>query len=166
MKHLLIIFHSQSGRNQRLALSALQAGLARIQSEELELSIQLQAALEINVQSLCRADALLIIGAETFAQINGGLKLALDNVYYPALALQQSPAENRVMMQGIPYQLVIASGNDGSFCDKQLRRILQGLSAKPVGETLFIHGEPQETDLSAVSELTETLLEALAMGLI
>lgn len=154
MKHLLIVFHSQSGRNQRLALALYQRA-----SQHGQIQTRLLNAFEATAADWLWSDAFILITPENFAAIAGGMKQFLDRIYYPCLAEQEKGGQ-----QGKPYLLVIGTGNDGSQCEFQLTRILKGLSAKPVQDSLFIYGEPTEADIAAMHELAEGFTEALSMG--
>ena len=54
--------------------------------------------------------------------------------------------------------------NDGSNTDKQLQKILTGMRAKKVQETLIIYGKPSHDDLQLLAQTGEAFAEALAMG--
>jgi hypothetical protein len=60
--------------------------------------------------------------------------------------------------------LVLSAGNDGSFCEKKLTRILTGMSAKKVQETVVVHGRPSESDLKNIEDYGEAFATAIELG--
>ncbi len=155
MKHLLIIFHSQSGRNQSLALALLTSA-----QRNPSISVRLLDAFEATSTDWLWADAFILCTPENFAAISGGMKQFLDRVFYPILKAQEQGAH-----QAKPYFLIVDTGNDGSQCELQLHKILKGMSAKPVQDTVFIYGVPEESDYQLMASLGEGFSEALALGI-
>ena len=97
MKHLLIVYHSQSGRNQALALTVFEASrLNRV------VETRLLDAYEASAQDWLWSDAFMLIGPENFGAIAGGLKQFLDRIYYPCLDAQVSG-----LHQAKPYLLIM-----------------------------------------------------------
>ena len=154
MKHLLIVFHSQSGNNLSLALAVFQAA-----ANHSFVETRLLDAYEAQSSDWLWADAFILICPENFAAISGGMKQFLDRMYYPCLDAQSNGEH-----QAKPYQLVLGTGNDGSQCELQLTRILTGLRAKPVQSSVFVFSPPTSKDLETMHELGEAFTEALAMG--
>lgn len=159
MKHLLVVFHSQSGRNQALALALFESACLNVSVET-----KLMNAFEAQSEDWLWADAFILVCPENFSAISGGMKQFLDRIYYPCLETQQAEG-NHAQQQGKPYQLVLASGNGGAQCEQQLQKILKGLLAKPVQDTLFIYGEPKTSDITAMQSLGEAFTEALVIGI-
>ena len=150
-KQLLIVFHSQSGRNQRLALACY--AKAR---ENAAVNVRLLRAIEADSQAVLACDALLFIGPEMNALPSGGIKDFLDRVFYPL---------ERAGKQGLPYALIIGCGNAGDNTEKQLDKIALGIKAKKIQPALIVHGEPDTQAIQAASDLAEALAEGLVMGI-
>ncbi len=151
MKHLLIIFHSQSGRAESLALSFYSGA-----KNEPDVEVILRRAIDAQSTDLLWADALFIVSPENFGAASGGIKDFFDRVYYPL---------ERTEKRGLPYALMISAGNDGAGCERQLERILKGMGAKKVQDTCFIYGQPVKADLANVYATGEAFAGGLALGI-
>lgn len=157
-KHLLIIFHSQSGRAEALALSCY-TGAKKCSAAEMDgkhCVVRLRRAIDANSDDMLWAHALVIVSPEYFGAVSGGIKDFLDRVYYPL---------ERANSCGWPYALIISAGNDGSGCERQLERILKGLQAKKIQDSLIVHGQPQPGDLATAMAIGEAIATGLLMGI-
>lgn len=150
MKHLLIVYSSQTGHTETLCRAA-QAGAA-VHADEVELRVR--PALQATLDDLLWAHGLLIGTPENFGYMSGAVKDFLDRTYYPA--------QNRVT--GLPYALLVSAGNDGRGAVTAIERIAIGYGWKPVAEALVIRGEITATDLQAAGELGEAFATGLALG--
>lgn len=150
-KHLLIVFHSQSGRAESLALAVYKGAL-----REHDVKVKLCRAIDAQSADMLWADALLMVSPENFGAASGGIKDFLDRVYYPL---------ERIGKQALPYALIISAGNDGSGCERQLERILKGMAAKKIQDSCIIYGQPAEADLDKVADAGEALAAGLALGI-
>ena len=133
-----------------------------------EFSISLLLADEAESQDILAADALILFCPENFAAVAGGMKSLFDRCFYPWLAAIESTQSSVTMAKpqaAKPYQIVIDSGNDGSFCLQQLERILTGVSAKAVQPAVILHAEPTAADIAAMHELGQGFVEALHQGM-
>jgi hypothetical protein len=84
------------------------------------------------------------------------MKHFFDQTYYEVEALQLA----------LPFQLIISAGNDGTGAEREMQRILTGYRFRQVGSSLIVRGEPLESDLSAATELGESVATALELGII
>lgn len=150
MKHLLIVYHTQSGSTERLA-RALHAGAA----EDGSCGLQLLRATEASAAELRRADGVAFCTPENFGYVSGGMKDFLDRTYYVVAAEQLNRA----------YALVVSAGNDGSGAVRQMQRILRGYPMREVAEPLIVRGPPQEQDLQRAHELGAALAAGLGLGI-
>ena len=75
-KHLLIVFHSQSGRAQQLAFSCFFGA-----GQEPEIDVRLRRAVDASFKDLQWSDGLVMVTPENFGAISGGMKEFLDSVY-------------------------------------------------------------------------------------
>jgi len=150
MKHLLVIYHTQSGNTGQLA----QAVLLGAQEESETVEARLKTASESVLDDLLWCDAVLFGTPENFGYMSGALKDFFDRTYYPA-----EPYElNR------PYGLFVSAGNDGSGAVRECDRILLGYPMKKVMEPLVAKGEITAEHLSLAREFGQTLACGLAMG--
>lgn len=151
MKHLLLIWHSQSGRTRQLADAAAEG--IRTLADEVELRM-LRAA-DANLDDLLWADGLLLATPENFGYMCGALKDFMDRTYYPA--------ENKTI--GLPYALIVSCDTDGSGAVRAVERIATGYGWKPVAEPLISRGNTTPDRLDRAGELGQTLAAGLTMGL-
>lgn len=147
-KRLLVVYHSQSGRNERLAYAAAEAAAA----EGVEL--RLLRAMEASCKDIIWCDGLLLCTPENFGALSGGIKDFLDRCFYPAI--------DRELIR--PYGLIICSGNDGSNAQRQMAKIAKGMMLKPVAETYICHGDPTDANVDDVRELGQAMAAGLEMG--
>jgi len=150
MKHLLIIYHSQSGNTAQLA----QAVLRGCQAES-DVETRLCKAFDANLEDLLWADGLLFGTPENFGTMSGALKDFFDRTYYPA-----EPYE-----LNLPYALFISAGNDGSGADREIDRIVSGYPMKKIAPALIAKGEISRDHLQQSEELGQTMAAGLAMGI-
>jgi multimeric flavodoxin WrbA len=151
MKHLLLVYHSQSGRTARLATAVAQGAAALAEDVELRVLQAPQAGLE----DLLWADGLLLGTPENFGYLSGLMKDFLDRTYYPA--------EGKTI--GLPWAMFVSAGNDGSGAVRALERIALGYQWKLATEAVIVQGEVNAEGLSRCSDLGQTLAAGLALGL-
>ena len=150
-RHLLIVFHSQSGTTTRMAEAVIRgANSADIDGVE----VRVRPALEADAEDLLWADAFILGTPENFGYMSGAMKYCLDRVYYAC--------EGK--LDGRPYALFVRAGNDGTGAISSMRRILTGLAVKEVQEALLVVGEFDESRLDDCEELGLTLAAGLEAG--
>ena len=150
-KHLLIVFHTQSGTTSRMA-DAVIAGANNDAVDGVE--VRTRSALEADADDLLWCDGFLLGTPENFGYMSGAMKYFLDRVFYPC--------ENKV--NGKPFALFIRAGNDGTGAITSIRRILSGLAVKEVQEPVLIAGEFDESRLAECEELGLTMAAGLEAG--
>ena len=150
-KHLLIVFHTQSGTTSRMA-DAVIAGANNDAVDGVE--VRTRSALEADANDLLWCDGFLLGTPENFGYMSGAMKYFLDRVFYPC--------ENKV--NGKPFALFIRAGNDGTGAITSIRRILSGLAVKEVQEPVLIAGEFDESRLAECEELGLTMAAGLEAG--
>jgi len=151
-KHLLIVYHTQSGATSRMA----DAVIAGATSEDVEgINVRVKSAMEATADDLLWSDAFVLGTPENFGYMSGALKYFFDRVYYEC--------ENK--LNGKPYALFIRAGNDGSGAISSIRRILTGLAVREVQDPILIAGEFDESRLTECEELGLTLAAGLEAGI-
>lgn len=150
-KHLLIVFHSQSGTTTRMAEAVIR-GANNSDIEGVE--VRVRSALEADADDLLWADAFILGTPENFGYMSGAMKYFLDRVYYAC--------EGK--LNGLPYALFVRAGNDGTGALSSMRRILSGLAVKEVQEAILVAGEFDESRLADCEELGLTLAAGLEAG--
>lgn len=151
-KHLLIVFHSQSGTTTRMA----EAVVLGAKNDAVEgVTVRVKSALEANSDDLLWADAFILGTPENFGYMSGAMKVFLDRVYYDC--------EGKI--NGKAFALFVRAGNDGSGAISSVRRILSGLAVKEVQEPVLIAGDFDESRLAECEELGLTLAAGLEAGI-
>ena len=151
MKHLLIVYASQTGHALQMALAALRG--AKQLADEVE--IRFEHGLRANADDLLWCHGLLLATPENFGYMAGAMKDFLDRTYYPAQG----------KVEGLPFAVMISAGNDGSGAVREIGRIANGYRWKSVAEALIVRNPIAETHLIAAEELGEAMAAGLAMGI-
>ncbi len=149
-KHLLIVYHSQTGNTQAMA-EAVRRGADRVE----EVEARLRRAFDSGLDDLLWADGLLLGTPENFGYMSGALKDFLDRTYYPAQG----------KVDGLPYSIFISAGNDGSGALMNIQRIAKGYPLKPVCDPIIAKGELDSEVLERCEELGETMATGVAWGI-
>lgn len=150
-KHLLIVYHSQSGTTSKMA-DAVICGARHADIDGVE--VRVRDALEATPDDVIWADGMILGTPENFGYMSGAMKYFLDRVYYPC--------EDKV--GGMPYALFVRAGNDGSGAISSITRILTGLNVRQVQDPLLIAGAFDEKRLSECEELGMTIAAGLESG--
>ncbi len=151
-KHLLIVYHSQSGTTSKMAEAVIK-GAKHPDIEGVE--VRVRDALEALPDDVLWADGFILGTPENFGYMSGAMKYFLDRVYYAC--------EDKV--GGIPYGLFVRAGNDGTGAISSITRILTGLSVKQVQEPVLIVGDFDDSRLTECEELGMTLAAGLESGI-
>ncbi len=161
MKKLLIIYYSKTGGSEAMANAAAQAGDA-----EEGVQIVLKRAEKAGPEDMLAADGYIFACPENLAAIAGGMKLFLDECYYPVLG----------QIEGRPYAAMICAGSEGANALRQLERIATGWRLRKIADTLIVCTHAQtpeqilapktiaEADLKKCRETGRALAAGLVMG--
>lgn len=150
MKHLLIVFHSQTGNTEQLARAAFNAA-----QEEEGTETRILNAFDATLDDLLWCNGLIIATPENFGYMCGAIKDFFDRTYYPAEPYHL----NR------PYALLVSAGNDGTGAVRECDRILSGYPMKKVLEPCIARGEITQEYLDQAAETGQTLACGLAFGI-
>ena len=151
-KHLLIVYHSQSGTTGAMA-DAVIKGAKNPDINGVE--VQVRDALEASADDVLWADGLLLGTPENFGYMSGAIKYFLDRIYYPC--------EDKI--DGMPYALFVCAGNDGTGAIKSITRILKGLAIKQIQEPVLIVGDVDDSQLNECEELGMIMAAGLESGI-
>lgn len=149
-KHLLIVYHSQSGRNESLAYAAYRAAC----EAEPDMDVRLLRAAEAGTRDLAWCNGVLLFFPENFGAIAGGMKDFFDRSFYPAIDRQIH----------LPYGVFICTGNDGSNALQQFERIARGYLWRCVSEPIVTAGAPSSEVIVQAEELGAAFATGLKMG--
>lgn len=148
-KHLLIVYHSQSGRNERLAYAASASAAA-----ESGVEVRLLRAAEAGTRDIIWCDGVLLFMPENFGALAGGMKDFFDRTFYPTLELELVR----------PYGVFICTGNDGTAALNQWQRIAKGYAWRCVTEPVVCFGEPNANAFQQAEELGAGFAAGLVLG--
>lgn len=152
MKHLLIVYHTQTGRTGQLAEAAHRGATDALVSE---VEVRLLKAGSAGPEDLLWADGLLLGTPENFGYMSGGMKDFLDRTFYPV--------EGKIL--SLPYAIFISAGNDGTGALRAIRRIANGYPFKEVQEPVIARGEVTSDHVARCEELGLTLAAGLEAGI-
>jgi len=136
-KHLLIVYHSQTGHTRAMAKAVLR-GARRV----IEVETRLKMALRAGLDDLLWAQGLLLGTPENFGYMSGAMKNFLDRTYYPAQG----------QISGLPYAVFISAGNDGTGALSSIARIARGYPFKSVCDPIIARGELSSEVLQSCEE--------------
>jgi multimeric flavodoxin WrbA len=128
MKNLLIVYHSQSGKNLKMA-EAVYEGCCDPLIEAVD--VRLMRAGKATAVDLLWADGLIFGTPENFGYMSGALKDFFDRTYY----------EVEGQVDGKPFGLFVGSGTDGQGALMSIRRICSGYKFKEIQAPLIIVGD-------------------------
>ena len=150
MKHLLILYHTQSGNTGQLVQAALRGA-----QTETDVDTRLIMAKDGDLEDLLWSDAIIFGTPENFGYMSGALKDFYDRTFSPAEPYQL----NR------PYALLISAGNDGTGAVRECDRILKGYPMKKAAEPYIARKEITQEHLDKAFELGQMMATGLAMGI-
>jgi multimeric flavodoxin WrbA len=150
MKHLLIIYYSQSGNTTQLARAVFRGC-----QQETDVETRICEAFDANLEDLLWADGLLFGTPENFGTMSGALKDFFDRTYYPAEQYELN----------LPYALFISAGNDGTGAVREIDRIVSGYPMKKIAQPLIAKGEVSRDHLQKCEEFGLSMAAGLAMGI-
>ena len=152
MKHLLIVYPTQTGNTGALAEAVLRGARHELLTG---VEVRFLRAREAGPEDLLWADGLLLGTPENFGYMSGAMKDFLDRTFYPV--------EGKIL--ALPYAIFISAGNDGSGALRAIRRIAGGYPFKEVQEPLVVQGEVRPEHLEKAEELGMTISAGLDAGI-
>ena len=150
MTRILIVYHSQTGHTEKMAM-AVAEGARAIEHTE----VVLKKAGEATLEDLLTCSGLAIGTPENFGYMSGMIKDFFDRTFYEA--------QDKVFRK--PYVVFISAGNDGSGALTAIERIAAGYKFKRVFPPVIAKGKVTEEDLDKCRELGGTLAGGCEMGI-
>lgn len=150
MKHLIIIYHSQSNKTASMA-----EAVAKGANSEPGVELRFKKCFNADLEDLLWADGVIFGTPENFGYMSGALKDFFDRTFYPAEPYQLN----------LPYALFVGAGNDGSGAVREVERIVLGYPLRKISEPLVVVGELRESDLHHCQELGHSFAAGLNMGI-
>lgn len=149
-KHLLIVYHSKTGKNGRMAEAVNDGAL----HPEVQIDVRFKRASESDVDDLLWADGIIFGTPENFGYMSGALKDFFDRTFY----------EVEGQVDGKPYCLCIGAGNDGTGALSSIRRICNGYNFREVQESVLVVGDLTDPQLEQCRELGLAMAAGLEAG--
>jgi len=150
MAKILIVYHSQTGRTEKMA-NAVTVGAKSIEGAE----VILKKARDATLEDLLTADGLAFGTPENFGYMSGMLKDFFDRTFYGA--------QEKVFRK--PFVIFISAGNDGTGALRAIERIALGYKFKTVYQPVIAKGTITEEIISQCHELGATIAGGCQMGI-
>lgn len=150
MVKILIVYHSQTGNTEKMAL-AVAEGADSIENTE----VMLRRAGDATLADLLTADGLAVGTPENFGYMSGMIKDFFDRTYVAA--------QDKVFRK--PYVVFISAGNDGTGALKAIERIALGYKLKKIYNPVISKGPLTDDILEKCRELGATLAGGCQMGI-
>jgi multimeric flavodoxin WrbA len=148
MSRLLIIHHTPSPHTQAM-FEAVISGATAPEIEGVE--VVRRAALAVSPTDVLESDGFILGTPANLGYMSGGLKVALDNIYYPCLD----------STRGRPFGLYV-HGNEGTEgAERGVTSITTGLGWVKAADYVVVAGKPSKGDLDACWELGATIAAQL-----
>ena len=152
MKHLLIIYHSQSGKTAEMA-QAVRRGAMHHEIDSVD--VRMRIAADAGPRDLFWCDAVIFATPENFGYMAGAMKDFFDRTFYPCQG----------HLAGLPCAVVVGAGNDGTGALAALRRIVRGFPLKEVQEPIVCNGPLDEDVVARCEELGAAMAAGLDIGM-
>jgi NAD(P)H-dependent FMN reductase len=153
-KHLLVVWHSQSGGTQAL-IDAFLDGAHLAGTDDVE--VRALDALAAGPADVRWADAVVLGTPENFGYMSGALKFFFDHVYYQVLD----------DTRGTPYVLIVkGKHSDGSGAVSSVEPIVTGLGWRAARPPLVVIGDVDDARLDEARELGLTIAASLDVGIL
>ena len=149
MKKLLIVYHTGGVKTAQMA-EAVEKG-AR---DEGGVEVIVKRCAEAGPEDLLAADGLILGTPENFGYMSGMMKDFLERVFYAC--------EGKV--NGRPWALFVAAGQDGSGAVQSVERIVTGLRLEKKSEAIIALKELPPEKLKECEELGAAFAAGLALG--
>ena len=147
-RHLLVVYHSQSGNTEQLIRAACQGA----SNEDIEgVELRTLNAADAGPEDLLWADGLILGSAENFGYMSGAIKDFFDRTFY----------EVEGQIQSLPYVLMISADNDGTGAVRSIERIVGGYPFKAINDPLIVVGKVTNKALGDAEELGMLLAAGL-----
>ncbi len=150
VKHLLIVYHSKTGKNGKMA-DAIHQGATH---PDVNIEVRFLRALDAGPDDLLWADGIIFGTPENFGYMSGAMKDFFDRTFY----------EVEGQVDAKPYAIVVGAGNDGQGAVTSIQRICNGYNFKEVQEPIIVVGDLEEQHLAACNELGMGLAAGLEAG--
>lgn len=152
MVRVLIVFHSQTGNTEKMAM-AVTSGVRGTEDSQ---AIQ-KRAFQTTAQDIRECNAMVICSPEYFGYMSGAMKDLFDRTY------EELKDDARSLKK--PYAVVVSAGNDGTGALNHIERLCKGYRFKKVQHPVICKGPVTEEILAKCYELGRTIAEGVKIGI-
>jgi len=156
VKTLLIVYHTGGVKTAQMAHALERGALAALKEAEAEQEVRVvtRRCAEAGPEDMLGADAIALGTPENFGYMSGMMKDFLERVFYAC--------EGKI--EGRPWALFVAAGQDGSGAIASVERIVTGLRLKKAREPILALREVTPEILAQCEDLGATLAVGIAAG--
>jgi len=156
VKTLLIVYHTGGVKTAQMAQALERGALAALKEAEAEDEVRviMKRCAEAGPDDVLGADAIALGTPENFGYMSGMMKDFLERVFYAC--------EGKI--EGRPWALFVAAGQDGSGAITSVERIVTGLRLNKAREPILALREVTPEILAQCEELGATLAVGIAAG--
>jgi len=156
VKTLLIVYHTGGVKTAQMAQAVERGALAALKEAQAqgEVRVVMKRCAEAGPEDVLGADAIALGTPENFGYMSGMMKDFLERVFYAC--------EGKI--EGRPWALFVAAGQDGSGAITSVERIVTGLRLRKVREPILALREVTPEILAQCEELGATLAVGIAAG--
>jgi len=151
-KHLLIVYHTQTGNTRRMA-QAVARGARHPDVHGVD--VRLTSPFDASLEDLLWAHGMVLGTPENFGYMSGAMKDFFDRTYYPAQG----------KIEGLPVAMFVKGGNDGTGALGAMRRIVKGYPLREVQEPVVCGGPLTGEVLARCEELGTLMAAGLELGM-
>ncbi len=144
MAKALVVYHTQTGNTEKLALAAKEG------MESCGIDVVLKKAIEADLEDLLSCDGYCFGTPDYFSYMAGALKDFFDRTCYPS----EGKINNR------PYICFVSHGGGGKAAES-LEKMAKRFKLKKITEPLLVEGKPKKEDLEKAKELGKRLAKVI-----
>jgi multimeric flavodoxin WrbA len=145
MAKILIVYHSQTGNTEKLAIAVKQG------AEACGVEVILKKAGDADLNDLLVCDGYCFGTPDYFSYMAGALKDFFDRTYYPA----------KGKINARPYVCFVSHGGGGAAVSS-LTKMAEKFQLKICADPLSSEGNPVKSDLEKAKDLGKKLAQAVA----
>ena len=140
MKKITCIFNSPTINTSKISTKIFDT----LNTENLNLKIELISPLKANKNHVIQSNGILIGTSENLGSMSGATKDFFDRIYYEVID----------KTNGLPVDVWIRAGHDGTGTSRQIKSIINGLKWKLVQEILICKGPWDEKFVDECTDMS------------
>ena len=149
-KHLLIVYHSKTGKNGQMTESVNSGA----NHPDIDVEVRYLRAFDAGAEDLLWCDGVIFGTPENFGYMSGALKDFFDRTFY----------EVEGQVDAKPFSMCVGAGNDGTGALMAIRRICRGYNFKEVQDPVVVVGDLEAGQLKQCEELGMAMAAGIEAG--